>query len=199
IHGGAVPPRLDQERPLIERGKHNARSKGRVAELADPLLQDGMSVFLDTGTTTMALARRLIGRNITVTTNSLDIALLLGSGVPQVRLTPGTLRIKDNALVGYETMAYVRKNLYDMALMGISAVDPRLGWMDYEEHESVLRQNLQQHARQSIILADYDKFGIQAHFRTFPLNTPLTVVCDRAPPEHFLKVFAANDIETIYP
>ncbi len=106
IYGGAVPPRLDVERPVTERGKVNVRGKARVAELALSLVEDGMSVFIDSGTTTVAFARRLVGRNVTVTTNSIDIALLLGMSVTRVNLTPGMLRGKDNALVGYETLSY---------------------------------------------------------------------------------------------
>ncbi len=56
-----MPLRLDEDRPLQERGKTNAREKARVGTIAEGLIRDGMSVFLDTGTTTLALARRLAG------------------------------------------------------------------------------------------------------------------------------------------
>jgi len=45
IYGGAVPPRLDLERPVTERGKVNVRGKAKVAELAEVLVEDGMSIF----------------------------------------------------------------------------------------------------------------------------------------------------------
>jgi DeoR family transcriptional regulator, glycerol-3-phosphate regulon repressor len=199
VHGGAVQPRLDQEQPLIERGKHNTRNKARVGELAETLLTDGMSIFLDTGTTTLAFARRLIGKNITVTTNSLDIALLLGQSLPRVNLTPGTLRTKDNALVGYETISYVGRYFYDMAFMGIGGCDIALGWMDYEEHESTLRQAMRGRARRRVMLADFGKFDRQAYLKTFGLEEPLTVVCDRAPPSHFLQEFARHDVDLLHP
>ena len=62
IYGGAVLPRLDQDRPLLERGKLNAREKARVGHLAQKLVRDGMSIFIDSGTSTLALARGLAGR-----------------------------------------------------------------------------------------------------------------------------------------
>ncbi|MBB4953594.1 DeoR family glycerol-3-phosphate regulon repressor [Agrobacterium vitis] len=199
VHGGAVPPRLDQEQPLIERGKHNMRGKARVGELAQTLLTDGMSIFLDTGTTTLAFARQLIGKNITVTTNSLDITLLLGQSLPRVNLTPGTLRTKDNALVGYETIAYVGRYFYDMAFMGIGGCDIALGWMDYEEHESTLRQALRSRARRRVMLADFGKFDRQAYLKTFGLEEPLTVVCDKAPPPHFQQEFVRHEVDILHP
>ncbi|MGA1805130.1 DeoR/GlpR family DNA-binding transcription regulator [Rhizobium sp. HT1-10] len=199
VHGGAVPPRLDQEQPLIERGKHNMRSKARVGELAETLLSEGMSIFLDTGTTTLAFARRLVGKNITVTTNSIDIALLLGQSLARINLTPGALRTKDNALVGYETIAYVGRYFYDMAFMGIGGCDISLGWMDYEEHESTLRQAMRGRARRRVMLADFGKFDRQAYLKTFGLEEPLTVVCDRPPPQHFQQEFALHEVDILHP
>ncbi|MGE4481893.1 DeoR/GlpR family DNA-binding transcription regulator [Acidocella sp.] len=197
IYGGAVPPRLDQDRPLLERGKLNSREKARVAQLAQPLVLDGMSLFIDSGTTTLALARSLAGRNITVTTNSINVALALGGGATRVSLTPGALRSKDNALVGYETVAYARRFFFDIAFMGISAVDIDHGWMDYEEHESVLRRTLKTQARKAVLLVDSRKFGRQANLYTFGLNEALTVVTDKRPPPAFMEVFTRYDIDLI--
>ncbi|NEU13667.1 DeoR/GlpR transcriptional regulator [Methylobacterium sp. BTF04] len=197
IHGGAVPPRLDQERPLLERGKVNTREKARVAVLGEGLVRDGMSLFLDTGTTTLALARRLTGRNLTITTNSVDIALLLGGGPARINLTPGTLRSVDNALVGYETVAYARRYVFDIAFMGIAACDLDHGWMDHEEHESVLRRVLKDQSRRAVLLADSRKFGRQANLCTFGLGDALSVVTDRPPPRLFQDAFDRHAIDLI--
>ncbi|KKB63481.1 DeoR faimly transcriptional regulator [Robbsia andropogonis] len=199
IHGGAVPPRLDQDRPVVERGKVNSRGKSRIGELADGLIEDGMSIFLDSSTTTMAFARRLVGRNLTITTNCVDIALLLGPSVSRLNLTPGTLRSKDNALVGYETLAYTRRYFFDAVFMGIAACDLEHGWMDYEEHESVLRGVLRAQARTPVLLVDIEKFGRQANLNTFPLREALTVVCDRRPPVAFTEVFDQHPVKLIHP
>ena len=197
IHGGAVPPRLDQERPLVERSKLNIREKARVAVLAEGLVQDGMSIFIDTGTTTLAFARRLLARKLTVTTNSIDIALLLGTGPARINLTPGTLRPKDNAVVGYDTVDYARRHFFDIAFMGIAACDLAQGWMDYEEHESVLRRALRGQTRRAVLLADSRKFGRQANLHTFDLSDPLTVVSDRPPPSSFADRFAKHHIDLV--
>lgn len=197
IYGGAVLPRLDQDRPLLERGKLNSREKSRVAQLALPLVRDGMSLFIDSGTTTLALARLLAGRAITVTTNSINVALLLGGGPTRVNLAPGTLRPKDNALVGYETVAYASRFFFDIAFMGISAADIDHGWMDYEEHESVLRRTLKHQARRGVLLVDSRKFGRQANLYTFGLSEPLTVVTDREPPPAFKEIFVKYETDLI--
>ncbi len=197
IHGGAVPQRLDRDRPLTERGRIAPREKARVAALAERLVQDGLSVFIDTGTSTLALARQIKGRQLAVTTNSIDVALTLADGPATVAMTPGTVRAKDHALVGYETVAYAQRYFFDVAFMGISACDIDHGWMDYEEHESVLRRALKKQARRTVILADSGKFGRQANINTFALDAPLTLVTDRPPPKPFLDAFDRHDIEII--
>jgi DeoR family glycerol-3-phosphate regulon repressor len=119
--------------------------------------------------------------------------------VTRVNLTPGMLRGKDNALVGYETLSYARRFFYDAAFMGIAACDLNHGWMDYEEHESNLRGVLKLQTRLSVILADIDKFGREAYLNTFPITEKVTVVCDRAPPAPFKEIFAEHDIKIIHP
>ena len=199
VHGGAVPPRLDREASPQARGKPNTRETGRVAVLAEALVRDGMSIFIDTGSATLALARRLTGRNLTVTTNSIDVALHLGTGPARVNLTPGTLRSSDHALVGYETVAYARRYLFDIAFMGIAACDLDLGWMDDAEHESVLRRTLKGQARRAVLLAECHTFGRRATLRTFGLGEPLSIVTDSPPPAPFRDAFARHAIDLIHP
>ena len=197
IYGGAVRSRLDQERPLAERGKTNIREKAKIAILAEGLVQDGMSIFIDTGTTTLALARRLKGRALTISTNSIDGAQSLVGGNTKVNLTPGTLRANDNALVGYETVDYVKRYFFDIAFVGISACNIEHGWMDYEEHESVLRRTLKSRSRRTVILVDTGKFGLVANMQTFRLDETMTIVSNRAAPKAFSDVFRQLGSEVI--
>ena len=197
IHGCAVPQRLDRDRPRTERGRIAPSEKARVAALAQHLVQDGMSVFIDTGTSTLALGLQIKGRQLAVTTNPLDVALMLADGPAAVAVTPGTVRAKDHALAGYETVAYAQRYFFDIAFMDISACDFDHGWMDHEEHESVLRRASQKQARRVVILAESGRFGRHANLNTFALDAPLTLVTARPPPKPFLDTFDRHDIEII--
>lgn len=61
VHGGAIPAGRTADTPITERIKLNALEKDEVAGLARSLINDDCVIFLDTGTTTLALARRLVG------------------------------------------------------------------------------------------------------------------------------------------
>ena len=62
-----------------ERTGTAAAEKRAIGQAAAALLEDGDTVLLDGGTTTLEVARALIGRRVQVVTNSLPIAQLLAS------------------------------------------------------------------------------------------------------------------------
>ena len=141
VYGGAVLDRRESDRPFDERVRVGAREKARIAEAALPLVEDGMTVFIDAGTTTLAFARKLLGRRIRVHTNSIDIAALL-AGDPQAQVTVlgGDMKPDYRALFGHRTLAVLREHIYDVAIMGIVTVHHAHGFMDLGEDEAVLRR-----------------------------------------------------------
>jgi len=199
IHGGAIPPAAQQDRPLQERSGIAAIEKAQLAALVLPMLQTGMSIFLDTGTTTLAIARELVAAPpLVVFTNSLDIALLIGRS-PQhsVQVTGGSLRNNDNALVGYDTLAVARKYTFDLSLLGIAAIDEE-GFMDFADEEAELRRVLVRQSRQTAIVADHGKFGRRARIRTLHFRDVQSLVTDRAPPPAFADAIQAAGVEIIH-
>jgi DeoR family glycerol-3-phosphate regulon repressor len=202
VYGGAVAQPQDalQDQPIVERMRLHRQEKVQIGRLAASLVHSGASIFLDTGTTTLALAQQLAHvRDVTVTTNSLDIArLLAGAGMDHVGVTGGDVRCSDNALVGHGTIGAVRAHLFDMAFMGIAAIDIEHGYMDYGAEESVLRQTLLTHARRCVMLADSSKFGRTARLRTFGLGEVGLLISDIRPPATFAKRFQELTVEVMY-
>ena len=202
IYGGAVaqPPHAVQDQPLTGRLQSHRQEKAQIAQIAAALVPPGASIFLDTGTTTLALAQQLAEqKDLSVTTNSLDIArLLAGAGLPQVSVTGGDVRGSDNALVGHVTIAAVRARLFDIAFMGIAAVNIEHGFMDYGSEESVLRQTLVAHAHRGVLLADCSKFGRSARLCTFALGVVRTLITDSRPPSPFAQRFNELGVEVMH-
>lgn len=200
IHGGAVPIAGEQDRPLHERTRMAAKEKSRIANLAIPLLKSKMTVFLDTGTTTLALARELTRvPQLTVFTNSLDIALVVSQqNRHRIHVVSGDLRYNDNALLGYDALEAVKKYSFDIALMGIGAIHQDAGLMDYEDHEAALRRVLVQHSQLSIILADYSKFGKKARIHTLPLRAIDILITNAKPSDAIASAIKQAEVELIH-
>jgi DeoR/GlpR family transcriptional regulator of sugar metabolism len=85
-HGGAVYTGEVRSMPSFdERTGTAAAEKRAIGQTAAALLEDGDTVLLDGGTTTLEVARALVSRRVQVVTNSLPIAQLLASS-PQTDL-----------------------------------------------------------------------------------------------------------------
>jgi DeoR family glycerol-3-phosphate regulon repressor len=201
IHGGAILPRLNEEQPLQVRNRIRMQAKAKVAECAISLVQEGMALFLDTGTTTLALAHRLTSfSQLKVVTNSLDIAqLITQQSDNHVLVTPGDVRRNDNALIGPHTLEFARQFHYDIAFMGIGAVDLELGLMDYEEPEAMLRRTLVAHCVRSVVLADDSKLGHRTFINTLPFGAIATLVTNRPPPGEYIDRLEQAHVDLIYP
>src|SRR5262249_29880954 len=79
-HGGAVYVGGPGSLPALEdRASAQLEEKRQIARTAASRINDGDSVLLDGGTTTLEVARLLVGRAVQIVTNSLPIAMLFAS------------------------------------------------------------------------------------------------------------------------
>jgi DeoR family glycerol-3-phosphate regulon repressor len=201
IHGGAILPRLNEEAPLQVRNRIRTQAKARIADCAAQLVSDGMALFLDTGTSTLALAQRLTQfSQLRIVTNSLDIAqLITQQSDNHVLVTPGDVRRNDNALTGMHTLEFVRQFHYDIAFMGIGGIDAEFGFMDYEEPEALLRRTLAARCMRSVVLADDGKFGHRTFISTLPFDAVTTLVTNRAPSGEYVQLLEKAHVELVHP
>jgi DeoR family transcriptional regulator, fructose operon transcriptional repressor len=80
-HGGAVFAAAEGRTlpPFDERTSSATLEKRAIGQAASTLIEDGDTVLLDGGTTTLEVARALLGRPVQIVTNSLPIAQLAAS------------------------------------------------------------------------------------------------------------------------
>ncbi|MBY5720912.1 DeoR/GlpR transcriptional regulator [Rhizobium leguminosarum] len=146
VHGGAAPARtfdLTARRPLVERMEVDRDGKVAAARAAMALLQDDMNVFIGVSSTMSLVAEELArsDKRLSVTTNSIDIALVVAaSGRCVVNLLGGIVHFQKRSLDGYEVLANLEGRLFDLALMGASGVSAAHGVLaPTKEHELLVR------------------------------------------------------------
>lgn len=200
IHGGAIGVSHIRDEPITNRAKKAAKEKAAIAHLAVGLISDHTSIFLDTGSTTEALAKQL-GRftDLKLYTNSIKVAQAAREhfGV-SVFMTPGQLRKVELDLVGYDTVSYIQNFLFDTVFMGAAGIDADRGFMDFEEDEARIRQALVKSARNKIMLADASKFGKSANICTAKFEVIDRLVTDSKPAEEFRKQFQVSEMEVLH-
>ncbi|WP_246690197.1 DeoR/GlpR family DNA-binding transcription regulator [Methylorubrum populi] len=199
VYGGAVTDRPEGDQPFDARARVATREKARLAEAALPLFEDGMTVFIDAGTTTLALARLLIGRRLHIHTNALDIAGLMGGAcAAQVTVLGGEVRPEYRGLFGHRTLSGLREHVYDVAVMGIVTVHLAHGFMDLGHDEAVIRRAARTQTRRSVILADDSKFGRLGTVRTFALADIDTLVTNAPLARDFAHAFHSAKVDVIH-
>ncbi len=165
VHGGAT---IVQERALFEPGFRAKSSleqeaKEAIARAAADLVPPGSAIALSAGTTTYAVARRLLDKpELTIVTNSLPVADLLhrrGRLDQRVILTGG-VRTPSDALVGPFAVAALRTVHVDRALLGVHGMDPQAGFTSPNLLEAETDRALVETGRLLVVVADHTKWGV---------------------------------------
>jgi DeoR/GlpR family transcriptional regulator of sugar metabolism len=163
-HGGAVM--LDSARLGFEaRSALLEQAKDGIGKAAAALIEPGSTVILDAGSTTLALARVLTARPLSVVTNSLDIAALFDRDpTVQLVLTGGTWVPDARALRGTAARELVAVCRADWAVLGACAIDVRAGVTASDEDDAALKRAMVASASRTMVLADHSKQGNVAPF-----------------------------------
>jgi DeoR family transcriptional regulator, aga operon transcriptional repressor len=161
-HGGALSL-PDGDQPLDVKQLQHRAEKLRIAEAAATLVRDGETIFLDSGTTTAEIARRIRTldlKSINVITNALNIAALL-IDVPSVRLIMpgGILRRESNSLSGSMAETALNTLRADRLYLGADGIDPQIGVMTPHLAEAELNAKMIAISRQVVVVADSSKFA----------------------------------------
>jgi DeoR family glycerol-3-phosphate regulon repressor len=199
-YGGAIRAQSEGDQPVSMRMKVAAREKAAIAKIAARFVRDDTTIFIDTGTTMLALARHLINRDrVRVFTNSLDVVQLLSGGsVAEVCVIGGRVRPDYRAMLGPLTIEALERHVFDMAFTSVAAVDCEHGFMDFGQEESSLRRVLVRHAKEVVMLVDNTKFGRDASIRTLDFRQVHRVVTDIKPTAAFAAKFEEAGVEIIH-
>ncbi len=181
VHGGAVAV----ERRLDEPGFDDktalaAAEKQAIAAAALRLVQPRDSLFLDGGSTVLALARLLRERtDVKLVTNSLRVAAEMAGGGPPLIVVGGELRRLSQTFVGPLTRHQLDHLHVDRAFMGTMGLTPEAGLTTTDPLEAYTKSLVMQHAGQVILLADRSKFGQVSFARFGSLEDLHAIVTDR--------------------
>ncbi|MEM9552001.1 MAG: DeoR/GlpR family DNA-binding transcription regulator, partial [Pseudomonadota bacterium] len=160
VHGGAILPSGVANIQYEERRQLNEDAKRRIAVACARDIPDDVSLFLNIGTTTEAVARALLHHHsLLVVTNNLNVATILSANPKaEVVLTGGTLRRADGGLTGTTAVSGLSQYKVDIAVLGCSAIDPEGELTDFDPEEVIVTQAALTRARHAIVVADQSKF-----------------------------------------
>jgi DeoR/GlpR family transcriptional regulator of sugar metabolism len=166
-----------------EKGRRQLAEKRAIAAAMAPAIESGMTVALDTGTTTLEVAK-LIGNlpKLTVLTTSLPIASALHSNENvELILLGGMVRRNDPDLSGPLTEQNLRQFKVDLAVLGADAV-MRDGVYTMDVGIARGTQAMMQCAARRFLCVDHTKFSARALYRYAEWGEFTGIISDDAVP-----------------
>jgi DeoR/GlpR family transcriptional regulator of sugar metabolism len=179
VRGGAV--NAGWEPPFEQTVVERLGAKDRVGAAAAALVEDGQTVMVDIGTTTLQAARHLHGRDLTVVTTSLAVYEELATDpVVELVLPGGIVRRNYRSLVGVLAEDSLRQLKADVLFLGTSGVDAELAVWDTTMVEVPIKRAMIAAADRVVLLADAEKFSMGGIVRVCEAGAIDHVVTDDA-------------------
>jgi DeoR family transcriptional regulator of aga operon len=180
-HGGAVlPDKILRESPVRERLKAYSDEKRRIGAMAATLINDGETVILDSGTTTLEIARQIKKKQgLQIITNGVNIAAeLLDARDAQVFIVGGTVRGESASISGRFTEEMFDQFSADKLFLGGSGCDLDFGVSGANLEETMVNRAMLRISREIILVADASKFSRRSMSRIAPFTEIDTVISD---------------------
>lgn len=180
-----------------ERKSQATAEKQAVARIAAELIQPGEAVILDGGTTTLEVARQLIGRTLHVVTNSLPIVNLLANQ-PEIELIQigGYLFPKTGVALGplaVATLSQIRVRRLIMSVGGIT----EQGLFNTNLLLVETEREMMKSAEEVVVVADSSKLGHSALAHLCPLEEIDQIVVDRGITSEWKKNLEVAGVKVI--
>lgn len=196
VHGGAV--NVESERPFSEIVVERLEAKDRIGRAAAALVEDGQTVMIDIGTTTLQVARHLRGRSLTVVTTNLAVyEELLPEPDIELVLPGGAVRRNYLSLVGMLAEDALRRLRADIAFLGTSGIDADLAVWDTTMVEVPIKRAMIAASKRTVLLADAEKFGMDAMVRVCEASELDAIVTDERVPTERREALDEAGVEVI--
>lgn len=201
-HGGAIkvlPPASDF--PLSVKQTLHQAEKRRIGRAAAELVRANQTIILDSGTTTIEVARHLKAspaRPLTVITNALNIVMEIAA-VPQVSMVMlgGIVRPVSMSLVGPHAEQTLRDLNADHLFLAVDGFDPEVGPSTPDILEAKLNALMMKVSREVTVVADSSKFHRRSLSVISKVDAIQRVITDNGVSKAVVAVLRSRGIEVI--
>jgi DeoR/GlpR family transcriptional regulator of sugar metabolism len=161
-HGGAYLKDNDMNVRRFELlNKDNMLQKQLIARKAIEYIEDGDTIILDSGSTTTEIAKLIVGyRNLTVITNALNIAIILGgqTGI-NVVVTGGEFKAPTISLTGQKAADFFQNLHVDKLFLATAGVALKTGLTYPGISDICVKKAMIESANSVFLVADSSKIG----------------------------------------
>jgi DeoR/GlpR family transcriptional regulator of sugar metabolism len=201
-HGGAFLKNVeDQVRSFSVANQQNIEKKELIAKKCLELIETGDTIILDSGSTTTEIAKKLKDnktKNLTIITNALNIALMLGAepGI-EVIMTGGEFKPPTLSLTGQKAADFFKGINVQKLFLATAGLSLKAGLTYPSISDIVVKKAMIDAAETRYLVADSTKFGKSAFASLGALSLIDYIVTDAGVEEKHKEVFSQNEIELI--
>lgn len=197
IFGGAVI-KSDRaiETPYKDKSTVNMDVKKRIAWESVKLIRDGQIVLLDSGTTTMEIAKLLRRFNsIKVVTTDVRIAGYLAMNTAfEILCAGGQVQSRTGACIGGRAAAFLKDLDLDIAFMGTSCINNDLYLCTPSLEKAEVKQAMLRSSGQVVLVTDSSKFQKRNFVKVCHLKDLSAVITDKGLEEDVIRQIQTLDI-----
>ena len=183
-HGGAIAEHRTQvELDYRARQQRRSPEKMHIGQIAASLVEEGQSIFLDAGTTVLAMVKFLKQmKNLRIVTSSLPVQMeLVNYPNINVILIGGQIFPHTMSYVGPLALENIQAMRFDWAFLGTGGIDVDRGLTHSTMEEIPIKKAAAASAKKVAALADSTKFGYNALSQILPISSVQYIVTDKLP------------------
>lgn len=174
--------------------------KEQIAALCSQFIQPDDTIFLDSSTTSLEIAKRITHLPITVITHSLlIISYLAGYRNMRVVALGGTLDTMNMCFLGCSALTEAAGVYARKGFISCRTISARFGVMDSNEQIGQVRSIACRNSYKNFLVADHTKFGNTSLYKIADFNSFDAVVTDQHPGEKWMSFFTELEIPVYYP
>ena len=202
VKGGAVSRALvadEEELPIERKAREHAREKRAIGKAAAALIGEGETIILDSGTTTLEIAKRLGGfKELTVITNGVNIAMELAK-YPQISviMLGGYMRSQSLSITGMQAESTLKGYYVDKLFLGVDSFNLDKGLSTPSADEASLNRTMIESAKEVIAVFDSSKVNKRSFARICSVPELGTVVTDEGFPADAVAALNAAGVNII--
>lgn len=180
LTGGAVKLiTVSHEVNIFTRSAQHSAEKEAIARVAAGFVDDGDTLYLDSGSTCSALLRLLLDRDVVIYTTDGTACSIQGDTRAQIMVVGGEFHALNSSMCGPLTESVLRELFFDKAFIGVNAVDEDRGIMTPSYEEASKKRIVRQNSAQAFVLCDSSKFHGTSNVVAFGLEG-VTIVSERS-------------------
>jgi DeoR/GlpR family transcriptional regulator of sugar metabolism len=176
--------------PLEHRLLKDSKEKRALALAALSLLAEASTVFLDSGSTNLALAREIPSdRFLTIATNSIASALLERKNF-KVIILGGEIERQTGATIGLSAVREAERLSFDLCFLGACAVSISLGIGAFQLADAEFKRTLIAKSDRTAVLVTMDKVETRAPFQVAALAALDHIILEGGTVEEIVSTFS---------